>query len=87
MTTRHPDVVAGVKDARQLVATNLRRQRKRAGLSQEALASATRLHRTELSLLERGERDPRVSTLVRLARALAIEPCELLGGAAESNPH
>ena len=87
MTTRHPDVVAGVKDARQLVATNLRRQRRRAGLSQEALASATRLHRTELSLLERGERDPRVSTLVRLARALAIEPCELLGGAAESNPH
>lgn len=80
MTIQRRDPARDTALARELVATNIRRQRKRAGLSQEALASASRLHRTELSLLERGERDPRVSTLVRLARALDVEPCTLLGG-------
>ncbi len=63
-------------------ARNLRRERKRAGLSQEALGFACKpvLHRTEVSLLERSEREPRLSTIVRLARALKIKPAELLDG-------
>ena len=48
------------------------------GFSQQALSFACRLHRTEISLLERGERDPRLSTIVRLARALQIAPADLL---------
>jgi hypothetical protein len=36
------------------------------------------LHRTEISLLERGGRDPRLSTIVRVARALQITPSALL---------
>ena len=61
-------------------AANLRRRREQAGLSQEALGFASKLHRTEVSLLERGERDPRLSTVVRLARGLGVSVGELLDG-------
>jgi transcriptional regulator with XRE-family HTH domain len=61
-------------------ADNLRMHRTKAGLSQQALGYACRLHRTEISLLERGEREPRLSTIVRLARALEVSPSELLDG-------
>jgi transcriptional regulator with XRE-family HTH domain len=59
-------------------AENLRRCRKNRGLSQQRLAFDCRLHRTEISLLERGDRNPRLTTIVRLARALGVAPAELL---------
>ena len=59
---------------------NLRAHRARVGLSQERLGFACNLHRTEISLLERGEREPRLSTIVRLARALGVTPGALLDG-------
>ena len=49
-------------------------------MSQEALGNASGLHRTEISLLERHARDPRLDTLVKLARALNIPPSHLLEG-------
>ena len=61
-------------------AENLRRHRLAAGLSQERLGFVCRLHRTEISLLERAEREPRLSTIVRLARGLNIPPSTLLDG-------
>jgi transcriptional regulator with XRE-family HTH domain len=61
-------------------AQNLRSQRERAGLSQERLAFKCRLHRTEISLLERGVRDPRLSTITRLARGLGVPVADLLDG-------
>jgi transcriptional regulator with XRE-family HTH domain len=61
-------------------AANLRAAREQRGLSQEALAQAGGLHRTEISLLERGQREPRLSTIVTLARALDVEPARLLDG-------
>jgi transcriptional regulator with XRE-family HTH domain len=61
-------------------ARNLRAQRERRGLSQEALGYACGLHRTEVSLLERAGREPRLSTIVRLARGLGIKPAKLLDG-------
>lgn len=64
---------------------NLTRARKRAELSQEELAYHSALHRTEIGLLERGDRIPRVDTLVKLAGALSISPLELLAGI-EWNP-
>jgi transcriptional regulator with XRE-family HTH domain len=67
-----------VKTPSQVFAENMRRARHRRGLSQERLAFACRLHRTEISLLERGERDPRLSTVVRLARALDCTASSLL---------
>lgn len=59
---------------------NLRYCRERANLSQEDLAYTAGLHRTEIGLLERGARVPRIDTLVKLAGGLSIPPEELLDG-------
>ena len=59
-------------------AKNLRAARRRLGFSQEDLAERCRLHATEISRLERAVREPRLSTIVRLARGLDISPGELL---------
>jgi transcriptional regulator with XRE-family HTH domain len=61
---------------------NLRRCRKRADLSQEELALRASLHRTEIGLLERGERLPRIDTVIKLVAALGLEPDRLLEGIA-----
>jgi len=66
-------------DVRAQFAVNLREQRNRAGLSQEALAERCDLHRTEISLLERRKRSPRLETIVILARGLQLSsPADLL---------
>ena len=70
-----------VEQIRTQFAENLRAARVRSGLSQEALAEACDLHRTEISLLERCKRSPRLETLVILARGLELSsPGELLKG-------
>lgn len=65
---------------RDRFAINLRAARKRAAISQEELAFRCDLHRTEISLLERGGREPRLGTLVKLSSALQITPEELCTG-------
>jgi transcriptional regulator with XRE-family HTH domain len=64
----------------EVFAANLRRTRARVGISQEELASRCGLHRTEISFLERAQREPRLSTIVKLARALEISAGDLLKG-------
>lgn len=59
---------------------NLRLVRRRAGISQEELGMRSSLHRTEIGLLERGARVPRIDTLIKIASALVIPPGELLEG-------
>jgi transcriptional regulator with XRE-family HTH domain len=59
---------------------NLTRLRRRADLSQEELSFRASLHRTEIGLLERGARIPRIDTLAKLAGALDIAPADLLDG-------
>jgi transcriptional regulator with XRE-family HTH domain len=66
--------------ARERFASNLRRERKRLGISQEELGFRCGLHRTEISLLERAQRDPRLPTIVQLARALDVSASDLLAG-------
>jgi transcriptional regulator with XRE-family HTH domain len=61
---------------------NLRRIRRERGYSQEELAFRAEVHRTEISLLERGKRDPGVNMTLRLAGALGVAPGELFAGAA-----
>lgn len=73
--------MAGVEEVERFAA-NLRAHRLRRGLSQEALGFACDLHRTEVSLLERAGREPRLVTIVRLARGLDIAPADLLEGIA-----
>jgi transcriptional regulator with XRE-family HTH domain len=67
-------------EARRRFGENLRRQRHRRKLTQEGLAEACGLHPTEVSLLERGGRDPRLATIVKLAHGLGVAPAKLLDG-------
>jgi len=61
-------------------AARLRACRTRAGLSQEALGHAADVHPNTIGLLERGEREPLLSTVLALAKALELSPCELVDG-------
>jgi transcriptional regulator with XRE-family HTH domain len=67
-------------EPRQRFARNLRAQRLKRALSQEALGYASGMHRTEISLLERGGRDPRLATIVKLAHGLDVPLGKLLDG-------
>ena len=62
-----------MQTARSHFAKNLRAARKRAGISQQQLAELSELHRTEVSLLERAQRSPRLETIVALSRSLSLE--------------
>ncbi len=55
--------------------------RNREGISQEALGFRAGLHRTYVSDVERGKRNPTVWTLQRLASELSTTPSEVLGAA------
>ncbi len=57
---------------------NLRNARKRLGLTQEQVAERSGVHATEVSRIEAGKRDPQVSTLLKLARAVELPPGDLL---------
>jgi transcriptional regulator with XRE-family HTH domain len=61
-------------------ALNLRKARTEAKISQEELGYLCDLHRTEVSLLERAGREPRLATIVKLAGALKTPPDELCAG-------
>ncbi len=65
---------------------NMRSARLTVGLSQVGLSEATRLDRAAISFLERAERAPDLSTLVRVARALALRPVDLLDGVGLPRP-
>jgi transcriptional regulator with XRE-family HTH domain len=57
---------------------NVRAVRKAQSHSQESLARVARLHRTEVSLVERARRGPSLLTLLILADALRVERAALL---------
>jgi len=59
---------------------NLSRLREQAGITQEEIAFRASLHRTEIGLLERGGRLPRIDTLAKLAGALEVPSSSLLDG-------
>ena len=46
--------------------------------SQEILAFDAEVHRTYVSLIERGQKSPTLAVIVRLAKALNVRPSELL---------
>jgi transcriptional regulator with XRE-family HTH domain len=57
---------------------NLRAARERLGLTQEQVSERSGVQAGEVSRIERGMRDPKVSTLEKLAAAVELEPADLL---------
>jgi len=56
----------------------VRQFRKGIGISQEDLAIRANIHRTYIGGIERGERNPTLIMIFRLAAALEVSPHELL---------
>lgn len=75
------------REAAGIIAANMRRHRKRAGLSQEELALLSENHLTEISMLERGHRVPRVTTVLKIASSLEVSMDELTEGISWSPGH
>jgi transcriptional regulator with XRE-family HTH domain len=61
----------------ELFGRRVRAERERLGVSQEELANRARIHRTYIGGVERGERNVGLLNILRLARALGVEPSEL----------
>ena len=59
-------------------AANLRAAREATPYSQETLGRAARMHRTEVSQIERAQTEPRLLTILILADALGVSPGSLL---------
>ena len=59
----------------------LREARERLGLTQEEVAQRSGVHATEVSRMEAGKRDPKISTLRRLAKASrsSLANCSISG--------
>jgi transcriptional regulator with XRE-family HTH domain len=72
--------VATARQIRDTLGGNLRRERERAGLSQQELADACRVGRGTIARIEKAEREPRVSTLVACSLALGVPLADLVGG-------
>ena len=70
---------------RKQVGLNVRRLREARGLSQEELAFQAELHRTYISGVERGVRNPTITVLAKIAQALKVGPDQLLRTARQSN--
>lgn len=60
--------------------------RAKAGMTQEELGHLSSMHRTEIGLLEGGKRQPRLDTIVKIAGALGVDPCELIKGLSWTPP-
>ncbi len=65
-------------DVRRRLGLNVRALRRERGLSQEELAFECRLHRTYISGVERGVRNPTVTVVEKIAQALNVPASKLL---------
>ncbi len=56
----------------------VRQLREKQGYSQERFALEIEIHRTYIGGIERGERNPTLITIHKIAKALNVKPSELL---------
>ena len=77
-STYRPRVEAIAAEGRRVLGERIKRTRKSAGLTQEALAQSAGVGRVTLVRIESGEQSPRYNTLVSLARALGQPVGKLL---------
>ncbi len=64
--------------AQQILGNNIRKFREAKDWSQEDLAEKSDLHRTYISGIERGVRNPSLTIIFKLANGLSVEPSDLL---------
>ena len=69
---------ASVNTLQQQFGTLIRRRRLAVALGQEALADKAEIHRTHVSLLERGKRMPSLLVIKKLASALGTTMASLM---------
>jgi len=65
-------------DIRRRLGKNVSRLRRERDMSQEEFAFESGLHRTYISGIERGARNPTVSVVQKMADALGVSPATLL---------
>jgi transcriptional regulator with XRE-family HTH domain len=70
------------RELAQRFGRNVLRARRQADLSQEELRIRAALHRTEIGMLERGIRLPRLDTIIKVAGGIEIDPGDLFKGMA-----
>lgn len=80
MSRRAPTSAPPTPEMKTRFGQNLARCREGAEVSQEELSFRASIHRTEVSLLERGERMPRVDTALRIAGSLGVPLDDLVAG-------
>jgi transcriptional regulator with XRE-family HTH domain len=64
----------------------VRRRRLTVGLGQEGLAARAGLHRTHVSLIERGRQSPTVVVVAKLAAALGVRMTDLMADTEAAGP-
>lgn len=77
---RDPSKARRRRERAAVFGANVRRLRTKRGLSQEALGEEASVHRTHVSLIERGAVDPTLMTAVDLANALGVKLADLVEG-------
>jgi transcriptional regulator with XRE-family HTH domain len=73
-------------EARKTFGKRLRKLRRERDLSQEELGFRADLDRNYVGGIERGERNPTLVNICRIAGALGLEPAALLEGVHRINP-
>ena len=73
-------------DANKIFGSSVKFWRKLLGVSQETLAERSALHRTYISDVERGARNPSLKSILRLAEALEISVASLFPAELQSGP-
>jgi XRE family transcriptional regulator, regulator of sulfur utilization len=71
-----------MSDHAERFAENVRRLRRRTGISAEELADRAQLNRGHIGSIENGRVEPRLGTLIRLIGAMDATPDEILDGIA-----
>ncbi len=64
-------------DPKELLGQRIKHLRNRAGLTQDALAERMHINSKYLSAIERGQENPTLDIVLRLAGALNVEPWEV----------
>jgi len=65
-------------DLKEVLSTNLRRVRNETGRTQEEMAHLLGISARYLGSIERGRVSPSVTLLGKFARALGVNPCDLI---------